>query len=194
MAKTQIHKIQSLHILFDHQIRTVYYASIPKGVTTLEDVRGVHPWFFAHPDCEEEVKASFHRCLTEKEPNFHVCRLNEKSRSFPNQKGCCWLYPVEPVDPTCVKQCVSIMCHCVLVPAEMDSLSQRERQVLACLGKGFSPNDIAQHLDIRSSTVNTHIWRAREKLKLTDILQVAVWATTYRDILDLDPKVLAMTD
>jgi DNA-binding NarL/FixJ family response regulator len=61
-----------------------------------------------------------------------------------------------------------------------DALADRELQVFDLLGRGLTTEQIAQHLRVGCSTVETHRLRIRQKLKLRDrasLVQAAIaWA------------------
>ncbi|MGY0069802.1 response regulator [Streptomyces sp. QTS137] len=61
-------------------------------------------------------------------------------------------------------------------PAVLDSLTRREREVLACLGEGLSNADVAGCLDMAEATVKTHVSRLLGKLGLRSRVQAAVLA------------------
>lgn len=56
------------------------------------------------------------------------------------------------------------------------SLTRREKEVVALLGQGFSSNDIAAQMVLSTETVNTHIRHAMEKLGLKNRTALAVLA------------------
>lgn len=60
--------------------------------------------------------------------------------------------------------------------AEFDSLTEREREVLDRLARGLSNQEIARELDIRETTVRTHVGHVLMKLNLRDRTQAAVHA------------------
>lgn len=58
----------------------------------------------------------------------------------------------------------------------IDQLTERERDVLACLGEGLSNQQIARRLRIGETTVKTHVSRVLTKLDLRSRVQAAVVA------------------
>ena len=175
---------QSFSILFNHEARTVYF---PYG----EEFFGKFPWEFAHPDCREVVKESFQKCLRTKKPQFHVVKLSDEDEVFKDNCCCCWLTPVDLQSP-CNMPCVAILAKCVMVPDQLHLLTAREREVLSKLAAGITPNEVAREMGIVRSTVDSFLQRVKKKIQVDDTLEVAVWATTYRDLLDLDPKVCSV--
>ncbi|MFC5721348.1 response regulator [Streptomyces gamaensis] len=61
-------------------------------------------------------------------------------------------------------------------PAVLDTLTRREREVLARLGEGLSNADIARCLGMAEATVKTHVSRVLGKLGLRSRTQAAVLA------------------
>jgi len=61
-------------------------------------------------------------------------------------------------------------------PLEKDTLSVREREVLAALAQGSSNKDMARQFDLAESTVKIHVQNILRKLKLNSRVQAAVYA------------------
>ncbi|MFC7546142.1 response regulator [Plantactinospora sp. GCM10030261] len=60
--------------------------------------------------------------------------------------------------------------------AAVDSLTPRERDVLACLGLGLSNQQLAERLAMAESTAKTHVSRILAKLELRSRVQAAILA------------------
>ncbi|HNB53913.1 MAG TPA: response regulator transcription factor [Anaerolineales bacterium] len=72
-----------------------------------------------------------------------------------------------------------LIAHIAKPPLEepdLHDLTEREREVLACLAQGLSNKQIAQHLHITEGTVKGHVSNILSKLHLEDRTQAAVWA------------------
>jgi len=61
-------------------------------------------------------------------------------------------------------------------PAELEALTEREREVLALVAQGLSNDEIATHLFISPTTSKTHVSRVMTKLMARDRAQLVVIA------------------
>ena len=64
--------------------------------------------------------------------------------------------------------------------SDLDKLTPRERDILACLALGESNKFIARKLDVAESTVKIHVQNVLKKLKLSSRVQAAVFAVEHR--------------
>jgi two-component system nitrate/nitrite response regulator NarL len=65
-------------------------------------------------------------------------------------------------------------------PSEIDKLTPREKDILACLARGESNKLIARKLELAESTVKIHVQNVLKKLKLSSRVQAAVFAVEHR--------------
>jgi DNA-binding NarL/FixJ family response regulator len=61
-------------------------------------------------------------------------------------------------------------------PADLDQLTDREREVMALVGAGLSNEEIAERLVVSPATAKTHVSRAMIKLGARDRAQLVVYA------------------
>jgi len=64
--------------------------------------------------------------------------------------------------------------------SDLDKLTPREKDILACLARGESNKSIARNLDLAESTVKIHVQNVLKKLKLASRVQAAVFAVEHR--------------
>ncbi|WGW13477.1 response regulator transcription factor [Saxibacter everestensis] len=65
------------------------------------------------------------------------------------------------------------------LPAELSGLTEREFDVLRCLGAGLSNVQIARRLVVAETTVKTHVSRVLSKLQLSSRVQVALFCREH---------------
>ncbi|MBL1077713.1 response regulator transcription factor [Nocardia sp. 2] len=84
------------------------------------------------------------------------------------------------LEPSVTRRVISAFAGAVPAPAApppgLSDLTDRERDVLACLGEGLSNQQIARRLTISEATVKTHVSRVLYKLDLRSRVQAAMLA------------------
>ena len=63
------------------------------------------------------------------------------------------------------------------IDEELDRLSQREREVLRLIARGYAYKEVARELFISIKTVETHVSSVLRKLQLSNRHQLTRWAT-----------------
>lgn len=63
---------------------------------------------------------------------------------------------------------------------ELDQITNRERQVLRLIARGYSYRDIATELSISTKTVESHVSSVLRKLQLSNRHQLTNWASEHR--------------
>ena len=63
---------------------------------------------------------------------------------------------------------------------DLDRLSQREREVLRLIARGYAYKEVAKELFISIKTVETHVSSVLRKLQLSNRHQLTRWATDRR--------------
>ncbi len=67
-----------------------------------------------------------------------------------------------------------------VVDEELDRLSQREREVLRLIARGYAYKEVARELFISVKTVETHVSAVLRKLQLSNRHELTIWATDRR--------------
>ncbi len=67
-----------------------------------------------------------------------------------------------------------------VVDTELGSLTQREREVLRLIARGYLYKEIAKQLFISVKTVETHVSSVLRKLQLSNRHELSRWATTRK--------------
>lgn len=66
------------------------------------------------------------------------------------------------------------------VDPELDRLTQREREVLRHIARGYAYKEVAKELFISVKTVETHVSSVLRKLQLSNRHELSRWATARR--------------
>ncbi|MNC91693.1 Oxygen regulatory protein NreC [compost metagenome] len=66
------------------------------------------------------------------------------------------------------------------VDPELDQITQRERDVLRLIARGYAYKEIAKELFISVKTVETHVSSVLRKLQLSNRHELSRWATARR--------------
>ncbi len=66
------------------------------------------------------------------------------------------------------------------VDEDLDRLSQREREVMRLIARGYAYKEVARELFISIKTVETHVSSVLRKLQLSNRYQLTRWATDRR--------------
>ncbi|MGH9281643.1 MAG: response regulator transcription factor, partial [Acidimicrobiales bacterium] len=63
---------------------------------------------------------------------------------------------------------------------ELDQLTQREREVLRHIARGYAYKEIARQLTIPVKTVETHVSAVLRKLQRSNRYELSRWAADHR--------------
>ena len=66
------------------------------------------------------------------------------------------------------------------VDPELDRLTQREREVLRLIARGYAYKEVARELFISVKTVETHVSSVLRKLQLSNRHELSRWATARK--------------
>ena len=66
------------------------------------------------------------------------------------------------------------------IDEDLDRLSQREREVMKLIARGYSYKEVAKELFISIKTVETHVSAVLRKLQLSSRHELTVWASTRK--------------
>jgi DNA-binding NarL/FixJ family response regulator len=66
------------------------------------------------------------------------------------------------------------------IDEELDRLTQREREVMRLIARGYTYKEVAQELFISVKTVETHVSAVLRKLQLSNRHEITRWATARR--------------
>jgi DNA-binding NarL/FixJ family response regulator len=66
------------------------------------------------------------------------------------------------------------------IDEELDRLTQREREVMRLIARGYTYKEVAKELFISVKTVETHVSAVLRKLQLSNRLELTRWATARR--------------
>jgi DNA-binding CsgD family transcriptional regulator len=83
-----------------------------------------------------------------------------------------WLWPLNWPD-------AAVCILAVRIPEEMALLTPREHECLKLLSRGLTVGDLAEEMDVSTSTVHTLMRRARMKLKLGSMEELVSFAARF---------------
>lgn len=84
----------------------------------------------------------------------------------------CWLWPLDTPD-------IAVCALCREVPSSLADLSEREMECMQLLAQGMTTKEIAEQLDVSTSTLHTHLTRARAKLGVDNLESLISFAARY---------------
>ena len=67
-----------------------------------------------------------------------------------------------------------------MADSELDQLTNREREVLRLIARGYAYKEIARRLEISVKTVETHVSAVLRKLQLSSRHELTRWAADRR--------------
>lgn len=66
--------------------------------------------------------------------------------------------------------------------ATWDDLAPRQQDIMLCLAKGMTNQEIAEHLGLRLSTVRNNIASIYEFLQVTNRVQALLWVLSIEEL------------
>jgi DNA-binding CsgD family transcriptional regulator len=123
-------------------------------------------WEYLSEPSQEVVRDLLARVVALKEAS----RFQVTSREGDFFRG--WLWPL---DSPAVAVCVLA----IRVPADLNLLTERERECLEFLARGIETKQIADQLNVSVSTIHTHMKRAREKMGLSTVEELIAFAARH---------------
>jgi DNA-binding CsgD family transcriptional regulator len=123
-------------------------------------------WSRLAPESRDPAKETLARVASLRQPqNLVVVHQNGKHYR-------CWLWPLDTPE----------IAVCVLgreVPGAVSELTDRELECLQFLAQGLPIRVIAEQMNLSTSTLHTHLSRAREKLNLDSLEALICFAARY---------------
>ena len=140
----------------------VVWNSQPTSSTKIGDLA----WAHLSKESQERAKELFAQVATLRESQSLLVSA-EDGRHFR-----CWLWPLDTPE-------VAVCALCREVPAELTELTDRERECMQLLAQGLPTREIAEQLEISTSTLHAHLTNVREKLKLDSFEAVISFAARF---------------
>jgi DNA-binding NarL/FixJ family response regulator len=79
------------------------------------------------------------------------------------------------ISPAVARAAVGKLRLDILLPAEREALTPREREILHLIAEGLGNKEIARRLGVEVTTVRTHLSRLYEKLRLESRVELALY-------------------
>jgi DNA-binding CsgD family transcriptional regulator len=123
-------------------------------------------WQNLAPDSQRQAQETLARVAMLRQPQT-LAVVNQEGMHFR-----CWLWPLDAPE-------TAVCALCREVPSTLDELSDRELECLQLLAQGLPTKTIAEQLDLSTSTLHTHLSRARTKLNLDNLEALISFAARY---------------
>ena len=134
--------------------------------STLHEAYGDLAWNYVPENDREKYREAFSRATTlGKRQQIDVnCIYGGRYRA--------WLWPLNWPD-------AAVCVLAVRIPDEMALLTPREHECLKLLSRGLTVSDLAETMDVSTSTVHTLMRRARVKLRLGSMEELVSFAARF---------------